>query len=85
MADGREQGLAGIVKLIHDTAGGIDRHCLDFDVWRGLTPAELAARHVTTEAMEKAADEHGCRLLSPSVARGTDGAFGAKPIPRGEP
>ena len=60
MVDPRMQGLGGVVRFIGGLTGAVDRHCLDVDAWRGMTPEERIAHHVSSREMEDIADQYDC-------------------------
>jgi hypothetical protein len=60
MIDPRNQGVAGLVREIQGLFGVIDAHCVDVDTWRGMTPRERLARHISDAKLERTARRHGC-------------------------
>ena len=60
MVDPRKQGLGGVVRFIGGLTGAVDRHCLDVEAWRGMTPAERTARHVSSGEIEEIAGQYNC-------------------------
>jgi hypothetical protein len=71
MVDPRSQGIAGAVRLIGSLTGAVDKHCVDLDAWRGMTPEEKIAHHVSEADMARARDSYGCDA-PPSRARARD-------------
>ena len=61
MVDPRTQGLGGVVRAIGSMFGAVDSHCLDLDAWQGMTPAERIAHHLSSDVMQKIADQYHCQ------------------------
>jgi len=38
----------------------VDPHCMDVEVWRGMTPAEQLARHISSTDVERTAERYHC-------------------------
>ena len=47
LIDPRTQGIAAVMRRAQRLFGIANRHCIDVDVWRHLTPQELIAQHVS--------------------------------------
>ncbi|RDJ00358.1 hypothetical protein DVT68_06035 [Dyella solisilvae] len=60
MVDPRAQGIAGVVRSIGSFTGAVDPHCVDLDVWRGMTPEERIERHVSTSDIEAIEKSYNC-------------------------
>ena len=37
-----------------------DRHCIDVEVWQGLSPDELIARHLSPGEVRREGDKYNC-------------------------
>lgn len=60
MADPRYQGIAGAVRVAQSIVGAVNPHCVDVDVWRGMSVAEQLDRHMSPDQVEKTAEEFHC-------------------------
>jgi hypothetical protein len=60
LADPRTQGVAAVMRQAQRLFGVTNRHCIDVDVWRHLTPQELSARHISREDMQRVDEEYHC-------------------------
>lgn len=60
MADPKMQGIAGAVRTVQRLFGIPDSHCVDVDVWRGMTVAERIARHIDDARIEETATRYHC-------------------------
>lgn len=54
------QGIGAVMRDTQRLFGITNRHCIDVDVWRHLTPQELSARHISLRDMEKIDDAYNC-------------------------
>lgn len=64
MVDARTQGVEGVMRAIGSMFGAVDSHCLDVDAWQGMTPAERIEHHLSSDVMQKIADQYHCRAPS---------------------
>lgn len=60
MTDPRMQGIGGAVRTLQAMFGVTDPHCVDVEVWRGMTPVEQLARHISASDVERTAQEYHC-------------------------
>ncbi len=60
MVDPRMQGVGGAVRMVQALFGVVDPHCMDVEVWRGMTPAEQLARHISSTDVERTAERYHC-------------------------
>ncbi|MEP7187039.1 MAG: hypothetical protein ABI767_14505 [Rhodanobacter sp.] len=60
MIDPRMQGIGGAVGKLQTVFGVPDPHCVDVDVWRGMSVQELLDRHMSPSPVEATAQEYGC-------------------------
>jgi len=60
MVDPRMQGVAGAVRAVQAMLGVVDPHCVDVEVWRGMTPVEQLARHISSTDIERTAECYHC-------------------------
>lgn len=60
MADPKMQGIAGAVRTVQRLFGIPDSHCVDVDVWRGMTTSERIAKHIDDARIEETAARYHC-------------------------
>lgn len=60
MVDPRYQGVAGAVRVAQSILGAVNPHCVDVDVWRGMSVAEQLDRHMSPDQVEETAEEFHC-------------------------
>lgn len=60
MVDPRMQGIGGAVRALQALLGVADPHCVDVEVWRGMTVAEQLARHISAADIERTAEQYHC-------------------------
>lgn len=60
MVDPRYQGIAGAVRVAQSILGAVNPHCVDVDVWRGMSVREQLDRHMSPDQVEKTAEEFHC-------------------------
>lgn len=60
MIDPRMQGAAGVARALQTFFGVTNPHCVDVEVWRGMTTAERLARHISSTQVEHTAEEYHC-------------------------
>lgn len=60
MVDPRMQGVGGAVRMVQALFGVVDPHCVDVEVWRGMTPAEQSVRHIRSTDVERTAERYHC-------------------------
>lgn len=63
------QGVAGVIHLIGSFTGAVDPHCLDLEVWRGMTPQERIESHVSQEDIDRIESTYDCRRESRHLRR----------------
>jgi hypothetical protein len=60
LVDPMSQGIGAVMRTAQRAFGIKNRHCIDVDVWRHLTPQELIARHVSPGDMDKVDEKYDC-------------------------
>ena len=60
MTDPRMQGAAGVARALQTFFGVTNPHCVDVEVWRGMTVEERLAHYVTSTQVERIAEEYHC-------------------------
>lgn len=60
MVDPRYQGIAGAVRIAQSILGAVNPHCVDVDVWRGMSVKEQLDRHMSPDQVEKTAEKFHC-------------------------
>lgn len=60
LIDPMNQGIAGVVLKMQRLLGVANRHCVDVDAWRQLTPQELSARHISSDDVDETDEKYGC-------------------------
>ena len=62
MVDPKSQGIAGAIRIVGGIFGAVNPHCVDVDVWRGMTPKERIEKHldISDEKIEAIADRYNC-------------------------
>ena len=60
MVDPSMQGIGGAVRTLQALFGVADPHCVDVEVWRGMTVAEQLARHISATDVERTAERYHC-------------------------
>ena len=58
--DPQTQGLRGAVRQLQRLFGITNHHCVDVDVWRHLSPRELAERHISPSDVDRVDAENHC-------------------------
>ena len=54
------QGIGAVMRNTQRLFGVTNRHCIDVDVWRHLTPQELSARHISLHDVDKIDKKYNC-------------------------
>ena len=60
LIDPMSQGIGAVMRNAQRLFGVSNRHCIDADAWRHLTPQELIARHISPEDVDKIDEKYGC-------------------------
>jgi len=60
LIDPMNQGIAGVVLKMQRLLGVANRHCVDVDAWRQLTPQELSTRHISSDDVDETDEKYGC-------------------------
>jgi hypothetical protein len=60
LVDPMNQGIGAEMRKVQRLLGVANRHCIDADVWRHLTPQELSARHVSPGDVDKIDEKYDC-------------------------
>ncbi|WP_157956576.1 hypothetical protein [Dyella sp. C11] len=60
LADPATQGIKPVVNWMQRHFGVPDKHCIDVDAWRMMTPQQLLDRHMSPDDVEKEAQRHRC-------------------------
>lgn len=58
--DPADQGVGALMRNTQRLFGVTNRHCIDVEVWRSLTPEERIARHISSDEMAKIEEEYKC-------------------------
>jgi hypothetical protein len=54
------QGVGAVMRATQRLFGVTNRHCIDVDVWRHLTPEELIARRMSSRDVDRIDEQYGC-------------------------
>lgn len=54
------QGIGAVMRKAQRLFGVANRHCIDVEAWRQLTPQELSARHITPDDVDKVDEKYDC-------------------------
>ena len=60
LIDPGKQGVGSVMRHAQRLFGIANRHCIDVDVWRHLTPQELSARHISPGEVDQADEKYQC-------------------------
>lgn len=60
LVDPMSQGIGVLMRTAQRAFGIKNRHCIDVDVWRHLTPQELSARHVSPDDVDELDEKYAC-------------------------
>lgn len=60
LIDPMNQGMGAVMRKVQRLFGVANRHCIDVDAWRQLTPQELSARHISTRDVDGIDEEYDC-------------------------
>lgn len=60
LVDPLSQGVGAVMRTAQRAFGIRNKHCIDVDVWRHLTPHELSARHISSSDVNELDDKYGC-------------------------
>lgn len=60
MVDPRDQGAAGIARVVQSWLGAVDPHCVDADAYAGMTTTEQIAHHVTPDDIAHLREQYEC-------------------------
>lgn len=60
LVDPMSQGIGAVMRKAQRLFGVTNRHCVDVEIWRQLTPQELSARHISPDAVDKADEKYDC-------------------------
>jgi hypothetical protein len=60
LIDPMNQGIGGVMRKVQRLFGIANRHCIDVDAWRQLTPRELSARHISSDDVDKMDEKYEC-------------------------
>jgi len=60
LVDPMNQGVGAVMRKMQRLLGVANRHCIDVEVWRQLTPQELIARHISSDDVDKTNEKYGC-------------------------
>lgn len=64
LIDPRTQGIGAVMRGAQRLFGIANRHCVDVDLWRNLTPQELIARHVSPGEVDRTDETYHCNRPS---------------------
>jgi hypothetical protein len=60
LTDPMNQGIGAALRNTQRLFGVTNHHCIDVEVWQSLSPAELAARHLSPADVQKESDKYAC-------------------------
>jgi hypothetical protein len=60
LVDPMSQGIGAVMRKVQRLFGVTNRHCIDVDAWRHLTPQALSARHISPNAVDKIDEKFDC-------------------------
>ena len=60
LVDPMHQGIGALMRTAQRAFGIENRHCINVDVWRHLTPQELSARHISPGDVDKVDQKYDC-------------------------
>lgn len=60
LIDPMDQGIGAVMRTTQRAFGITSRHCIDVDVWKHLTPAQLSARHISPDDVVGAEAKYHC-------------------------
>jgi hypothetical protein len=60
LTDPMRQGVGAVMRKAQRLFGVTNRHCIDVEVWRHLTPQELSARHISSGDVDKIDEKYDC-------------------------
>lgn len=60
LIDPMSQGIGAVMRKTQRLFGITNRHCIDVDAWRHLTPRELSARHISPDNVDKTDEKYDC-------------------------
>lgn len=60
LSDPGNQGIGAVARQAQQLFGVADRHCIDVDAWRHLTPRELSARHISPNEVDRVDQAYQC-------------------------
>ena len=60
LIDPGNQGISAVARQAQHLFGVANRHCIDVDAWRHLTPRELSARHISPNEVDRVDQAYQC-------------------------
>lgn len=60
LTDPLNQGVGGLMRSTQRLFGVTNRHCIDVEVWRSLSPEERIARHISSGDIARIDEEYKC-------------------------
>jgi len=60
LIDPMKQGIGALMRKAQRAFGIENRHCIDVDVWRHLSPSQLSARHVSPDEVNGIDEKYRC-------------------------
>lgn len=60
LIDPMDQGIGAVMRTTQRAFGITSRHCIDVDVWKHLSPGQLAARHISPGNVASAEAKYHC-------------------------
>ncbi|MFK2905387.1 hypothetical protein ISP17_15595 [Dyella ginsengisoli] len=60
LIDPTDQGIGAVMRTTQRAFGITSRHCIDVDVWKHLSPGQLAARHISPGNVASAEAKYHC-------------------------
>jgi hypothetical protein len=60
LVDPMSQGIGAVMRKVQRLFGVANRHCIDIEAWRQLTPQELSVRHISPDDVDKVDEKYAC-------------------------
>ncbi|WP_429197305.1 hypothetical protein [Luteibacter sp. W1I16] len=60
LIDPMNQGVGALMRNAQRLFGVANRHCIDVEIWRSLSPEERIVRHISSSDVAKIDEEYKC-------------------------
>ena len=60
LADPATQGVGAVMRRVQRLFGVANRHCIDVEAWRNMTPQALSARHISPREVDQVDEAYHC-------------------------